>query len=414
MPRAKVKDRSMNSEIRNFSVREKEVARLLMEGKGNKQIALTLGITESTVEYHLKNIYKKLQVSSRTEAVLRLGKSTGGDTLRESTVEIKGETAENGGNSISAWRLLMNKKIFVIGGGLLVVALLAMTFLTNLPDQNENVPPASVTPVNTSAPDVPSPTEIPYTLVEVEQVAGFDVQEPAYLPNGVSFDHAVYQKSPRPRVTLYYKLIHETYGDMGTFFHIVQEPQASGSQDPAACGTTGSECEIIPVGEVTVYYRLTSPTEFLFWDLNGYSFSLLRTAGEPEKNYKEELLKVVEGMMPLTADRAVVSQARDTALSVLADSFSYVEPLEVITEGEMSYADLGRLMKEPVLDHPAELRVWVSVYFNEAWQYKPLPETMTPFPPFRGCVVVTINLTDGSPMGASGPLSKDILLECDN
>jgi hypothetical protein len=50
----------------------------LLQGKSNKQIALALGISASTVEYHLKNVYKKLGVSSRTEAVLRMGKSVGG------------------------------------------------------------------------------------------------------------------------------------------------------------------------------------------------------------------------------------------------------------------------------------------------------------------------------------------------
>ena len=405
---------SMNNESRNFSAREKEVIRLLLEGKSNKQMALTLGITESTVEYHLKNIYRKLQVSSRTEAVLRLGKSTGAGALGESTVEIKAHSAENGSKPISTRRLYMRKKFFMIGGGLLAAALLVTVLFVNWPAQNANVPSAAgeknpTQPANTSAPNIPLPTDIPYTISEVERAAGFDVQEPAYLPAGASFDHAAYQNSPRPRVTLHYKFVHETYGDMGAFFQIVQEPQAAESPDPAACGATGSECQIIPVGEVAVYYRLTSPTESLFWDANGFSFSLLRTAGEPEKIYKDELLKIVEGMLPLSADPVMVSRAPGIALSVLEDSFAYAEPLQVITEGEMSYGDLGRLMKEPILEHPAELRVWVSVYFNEAWQYKPLPESLA----FRGCVVVTINLADGSPMGASGPLSNDILLECD-
>ena len=60
-----------------FSKREKEVVEFLLQGKSNKQIALALGVSQSTVEYHLKNVYKKLQVNSRTEAVLQLGKSIG-------------------------------------------------------------------------------------------------------------------------------------------------------------------------------------------------------------------------------------------------------------------------------------------------------------------------------------------------
>jgi hypothetical protein len=120
----------------------------------------------------------------------------------------------------------------------------------------------------------------------------------------------------------------------------------------------------------------------------------------------------MDSMKPLSANPAIVLQAPAIALSVLGESFTYIEPLKVVQEGEMSYGEFGRLMSETI-DRPAELKVWVAVYFNEMWQYTPLPPTLTPFPPFPGCVTVIINLVDGSPIGASGPLSKDILLECD-
>ena len=61
----------------HLSKRELEVAELLLQGKSNKQIALALGISEHTVEFHLKNIYAKLKVGSRAEAILKLGKSIG-------------------------------------------------------------------------------------------------------------------------------------------------------------------------------------------------------------------------------------------------------------------------------------------------------------------------------------------------
>ena len=67
----------MKAQSKNLSKREKEVVELLLQGKSNKQIALALGITESTVEFHLKNVYAKLQVGSRAEAILKLGKSIG-------------------------------------------------------------------------------------------------------------------------------------------------------------------------------------------------------------------------------------------------------------------------------------------------------------------------------------------------
>lgn len=127
-----------------FSKREKEVTELLMQGKSNKQIALVLGISASTVEYHLKNIYKKLQVNSRTEAVLRLGKSIGGNvtsTLGKSTVEMNGKTADNGVQPISTRRMPMNKMFAIIGGGVLAIALVVVLVIVNWPVQSAEVVP---------------------------------------------------------------------------------------------------------------------------------------------------------------------------------------------------------------------------------------------------------------------------------
>ena len=83
------------------------------EGKSNKQIALTLGISGSTVEFHLKNVYAKLDVHSRAEAILKLGKSTGlmDEELRESIVEVSSEKKNNSGIS-SFKEFEMKKRLF--------------------------------------------------------------------------------------------------------------------------------------------------------------------------------------------------------------------------------------------------------------------------------------------------------------
>lgn len=44
-----------------------QVARLVAQGKQNVQVAHDLQISPFTVETHLKHIYLKLQVNSRTE-----------------------------------------------------------------------------------------------------------------------------------------------------------------------------------------------------------------------------------------------------------------------------------------------------------------------------------------------------------
>ena len=52
-----------------LSAREQEVVRLMARGLRNKEIGADLGITEGTVEQHLKRIFAKLQVHDRTAAL---------------------------------------------------------------------------------------------------------------------------------------------------------------------------------------------------------------------------------------------------------------------------------------------------------------------------------------------------------
>ncbi|WP_310422987.1 helix-turn-helix transcriptional regulator [Chamaesiphon sp. VAR_48_metabat_135_sub] len=67
---------SLNSlELLGLSQRETEVLALVIQGKNNKAIALQLSVHQSTIRKHLENIYRKLGVSSRTEAIAQaLGK----------------------------------------------------------------------------------------------------------------------------------------------------------------------------------------------------------------------------------------------------------------------------------------------------------------------------------------------------
>jgi DNA-binding NarL/FixJ family response regulator len=53
----------------SLSGREQEVLRLLTEGMENREIASSMGITINTVEKHLENIYRKLGVRNRTQAI---------------------------------------------------------------------------------------------------------------------------------------------------------------------------------------------------------------------------------------------------------------------------------------------------------------------------------------------------------
>jgi DNA-binding CsgD family transcriptional regulator len=54
-----------------LSEREHEVLRQLAEGASNKELARALDITTATIKRHLANIFLKLGVCSRTQAVAR-------------------------------------------------------------------------------------------------------------------------------------------------------------------------------------------------------------------------------------------------------------------------------------------------------------------------------------------------------
>lgn len=51
--------------------REKEVLEQLCQGKSYKMIADSIFVSEDTVRFHIKKIYKKLQVNSKSEAVIK-------------------------------------------------------------------------------------------------------------------------------------------------------------------------------------------------------------------------------------------------------------------------------------------------------------------------------------------------------
>ena len=55
----------------NLTARETEVLTHLCKGKSYKMIADTLFISEETVRRHIKNIYRKLEVHSKSEAVAK-------------------------------------------------------------------------------------------------------------------------------------------------------------------------------------------------------------------------------------------------------------------------------------------------------------------------------------------------------
>lgn len=60
---------AQHQEIQSLTAREKEILDLLAKGRMNKEVANDLDISTGTVRKHIQNIYEKLHVNTRVEAV---------------------------------------------------------------------------------------------------------------------------------------------------------------------------------------------------------------------------------------------------------------------------------------------------------------------------------------------------------
>lgn len=64
--------RDANDRPEPFSAREQEVLDLLVQGRSNEAIAAALHVSRSTVKFHLSNVFTKLGVRTRAEAIARV------------------------------------------------------------------------------------------------------------------------------------------------------------------------------------------------------------------------------------------------------------------------------------------------------------------------------------------------------
>jgi DNA-binding CsgD family transcriptional regulator len=123
-----------------FSKRELEVIHRLLKGESNKQIASVLGVSVSTIEFHLGNIYTKLGVSSRAETIIQLSENHHWESIDEceqndsweSIVENVSESGENGKQSILHKRIPLKSIFYILGTILLIIALVVVINLTTI------------------------------------------------------------------------------------------------------------------------------------------------------------------------------------------------------------------------------------------------------------------------------------------
>jgi len=164
-----------------FSTREKDVIELLLQGKSNKQIALALHVANRTVEFHLSNIYAKLGVTSRTEAVLKLSETglrestgeAGLGNMRESTVEKNDKAADNGSyaandgsKSFSLRSIPMKNLLYAIGATLLTTTLIVVVTILVIPAKKADSTQPLTTGTEMISPASPTGTAIPTATAE--------------------------------------------------------------------------------------------------------------------------------------------------------------------------------------------------------------------------------------------------------
>jgi len=65
------KNRTLRKQGQVLSFREQQIVGLIAEAKANKEIAYDLCLSEGTVKEYLYHIFRKLNVTSRTELALR-------------------------------------------------------------------------------------------------------------------------------------------------------------------------------------------------------------------------------------------------------------------------------------------------------------------------------------------------------
>ncbi|MCC2684954.1 MAG: ypdB 2 [Paenibacillaceae bacterium] len=72
-PKAGGLTRDADDTREKLTEQEKRVLRLMADGLANKEIARKLNVTGETVKSHIKNVYRKLGISNRVQALQRAG-----------------------------------------------------------------------------------------------------------------------------------------------------------------------------------------------------------------------------------------------------------------------------------------------------------------------------------------------------
>ena len=116
-----------------LSPRQREILDLVAEGRTSKEIAVILGISESTVNWHLANAFERLGASSRAEAVAISMRSNGSDHVSEAPARAAFPAARFGWPRLVAIALAIAVAGAILGGAAVATFHLGVPAPTDMP-----------------------------------------------------------------------------------------------------------------------------------------------------------------------------------------------------------------------------------------------------------------------------------------
>lgn len=123
----------MSADQNSLSKREQEILILVARGLTNQEIARELVISHNTVKVHLRNIFAKLEVVSRTEAIVKAAQAGWIDVagIEEQAEEEAAPALPPALPSLARWQ----RVYFFLAAALVLLALLTPVLLTRLEAQ---------------------------------------------------------------------------------------------------------------------------------------------------------------------------------------------------------------------------------------------------------------------------------------